>query len=135
MTSPAVKRRRAPADAESYQWLWLAVVAQAQHDIETLPLGSVEYEQAVDFFTTDGEWALARQAIADAIGRSSDEMVAAGQRMIAQRLRQEADNAPLAADAAPLAEPPRFTPQSAAAYRRTVEIAPCRFVVPSRRHA
>jgi len=72
---------------EHYRVLWLAVINTAIFDIEFGPFESVEYNQAVAFFTSDGAWAESREVIADAIDLHPDDLSRAGRRAISRRRR------------------------------------------------
>ena len=69
--------------------LWSAVVLQAKGDIEAEPINSVEYAQAVAFFTGGGEWAHGRANIADFLDIHPDDLERCGRRWIAARRQQE----------------------------------------------
>ena len=69
--------------------LWSAVVLQAKSDIETEPMDSVDYAQAVAFFTGGGEWAHGRANVADFLDLHPDDLERCGRRWIAARRRQE----------------------------------------------
>jgi hypothetical protein len=83
--------------------LWAAVVSQAADDIRTEDYRSVEYAQAVSFFTAPGEWATSRQASADCMDLHVDDIKRLGRAVIAARH---------ARDGAPPAEQPRPVRQS-----------------------
>ena len=66
--------------------LWIAVVFQARDDLDTEDYASVEYGEAVAFFTnTHGSWAQSRQDIADHLGLHSDDLTRMGRAVIAAR--------------------------------------------------
>jgi hypothetical protein len=65
--------------------LWSAVVRQAREDIANEPMGSLEYEEAVAFFTGGGEWARSRGDVADCIELHPDDLAHAGQHWIEER--------------------------------------------------
>jgi hypothetical protein len=61
--------------------LWAAVVLQAIHDLDH-ERGSLEYTNAVAFFTGNGEWRRSRTDIADRIGVHADDLERCGRRLI-----------------------------------------------------
>jgi hypothetical protein len=65
--------------------LWAAVVTQAADDINTESYRSVEYNQAVSFFTASGDWAKSRQAIADFMELHVNDIERLGRTTIAAR--------------------------------------------------
>lgn len=73
-----------------YRSLWSAVVLQAIEDIETQPMQSLVFADAVAFFTRSGSWAESRSTIADFLDMHRDELEAIGRRCIdARRTREE----------------------------------------------
>lgn len=75
---------------EGYRDLWSAVVLQAKEDILTAPLNSIEYDQAVAFFTGGGEWSKVRVSVGDFLELHHDDLVRCGRRCIDDRLKIEA---------------------------------------------
>lgn len=66
--------------------LWAAVVFQARADLDTLDYPSVEYGEAVSFFTDrHGAWAESRQCVADCLRVHSDDLWRLGRATIAAR--------------------------------------------------
>jgi hypothetical protein len=65
--------------------LWAAVVSQAADDINTKNYQSIEYDQAVSFFTASGEWATSRQGIADFMELHVNDIERLGRTTIAVR--------------------------------------------------
>jgi hypothetical protein len=65
--------------------LWSAVVFQAREDIRLQPQDSLEYDQAIAFFTGVGEWAEMRTMIGDFLEMHRDDLEFAGRRVINQR--------------------------------------------------
>src|SRR5664279_4640104 len=65
--------------------LWSAVVQQAIDDVHDEPMGSIEYTDAVAFWSHAGDWTRARSGIADELGIHADDLAATGRRIIAQR--------------------------------------------------
>jgi len=70
---------------EGYRQLWVAVVLQAQDDIKSEPLDSINYLQAVSFFTGGGEWAHTRAAISDHLNLHPDDLERCGRKYINAR--------------------------------------------------
>ncbi len=68
-----------------YRSLWSAVVLQAIEDIETQPMQSLVFADAVAFFTRSGSWAESRSTIADFLDMHRDELEAIGRRCIDAR--------------------------------------------------
>jgi hypothetical protein len=64
--------------------LWAAVVLQAIHDLDDDPR-SLEYSDAVAFFTGTREWRRSRTDIADRIGVHADDLERCGRRLIDAR--------------------------------------------------
>ncbi len=58
---------------------------QAREDILHSPIGSIEYSQAVAFFTSGGEWSKIRTAVGDFLELHTDDLVRCGNRCIAER--------------------------------------------------
>jgi hypothetical protein len=73
----------------NYRGLWAAVVMQAKDDIAGEPINSIEYGQAVAFFTGSGELARTRTGIGDMLELHSDDLEAFGRHCINQRLAAE----------------------------------------------
>jgi hypothetical protein len=69
--------------------LWTAIVLKALLDISNEPLRSLEYIEAVAFFTSGGEWASSRLSIASQIDLHPDDLERAGRRRIARRREVE----------------------------------------------
>lgn len=70
--------------------LWSAVVVQACTDVETLPIGSVEYREAEAFLVgTSAYWRRAREQVADHLGISGFDLHKAGLAWVAARRRKE----------------------------------------------
>jgi hypothetical protein len=68
-----------------YRALWSAVVLQALQDIESQPIQSVAFAEAVAFFTRSGAWAEARTMIGDFLELHRDELESIGTRCIEAR--------------------------------------------------
>ncbi len=68
-----------------YRALWSSVVLQAIEDIETQPMQSLVFADAVAFFTRPGSWAESRSTIADFLDMHRDELEAIGRRCIDSR--------------------------------------------------
>ena len=73
-----------------YRGLWASVVLQALDDIWRRPMESLDYSQAVSFFTGTGTWAEARTIIGDFLEFHSDDLEALGKRCIDARRSREA---------------------------------------------
>jgi hypothetical protein len=69
----------------SYRGLWTSVVLQALEDIKSQPLQSLDFADAVAFFTRSGSWAGWRATIADFLDMPRDELEAIGRRCIDAR--------------------------------------------------
>jgi hypothetical protein len=107
MSSSKTDQTRATND-QNYRGLWGAVVLQAKDDIQNGPLRSIEYAQAVAFFTGAGEWAHTRTMIGDFLELHRDDLEAFGRRCIYERLKAEGlDTLPLAPQPAVRAAPSR----------------------------
>ena len=65
--------------------LWVAVVQQAIDDVADEPIGSLDWDEAVAFFTDAGDWAAARTSVADMLEMHADDLVRVGRRIIAER--------------------------------------------------
>jgi hypothetical protein len=76
-------------EAQGYQALWSQVVLQAKDDVETSLFGSVEYQQAADFFVGTGNWAEARTSIAEMVDLHPDDLTRLGRQLINLRRDQE----------------------------------------------
>src|SRR4051812_13065563 len=72
-----------------YRALWSSVVLQAIEDIETQPMQSLVFADAVAFFTRSGSWAESRSTIADFLDMHRDELEAIGRRCIDSRRSRE----------------------------------------------
>jgi hypothetical protein len=86
--STHIADRPRPADGlldRNHRELWGAVVLQAREDIRVLPLDSIEYAQAVAFFTGAGEWAEMRTMISDFLELHRDDLEIGGRRFINER--------------------------------------------------
>jgi hypothetical protein len=71
---------------QSTRALWSAVVLHAVNDIDSEHYRSLEYGEAVAFFTAaHGPWAESRQAIADYLGLHSDDLTRLGRAAIEAR--------------------------------------------------
>src|SRR3954468_22279752 len=81
--------RKPTQDEGAYRGLWGAVVLQAKADIQTEPLRSLEFEQAVAFFTGGGDWVQTRTAIADFLELHRDDLERMGRRCINERRAAE----------------------------------------------
>lgn len=90
----------------SVQDLWAAVVMQARDDIAAFPIRSVEYAQAVEFFTAGGEWGKSRQAIADFLELHPDDIRRFGEAAIKRRALEE----PAIVEAVAAMKPPDPSP-------------------------
>lgn len=84
--------------------LWAAVIQQARDDLADCEINSIEYGQAVAFFTHGGTWGESRAAIADYLAIHADDIERAGKRWIAARERADGR----------LPAPPRVRPVPAA---------------------
>jgi hypothetical protein len=73
-----------------YRGLWASVVLQALDDIWSRPMASLDYSQAVAFFTGAGTWAEARTIIGDFLEFHGDDLEALGKRCIDARHTREA---------------------------------------------
>jgi hypothetical protein len=70
--------------------LWSMVILQARDDLADEPIGSIEYENAISFFTAAfGPWAQSREAIADQLGFHADDIERLGRTVIAARRAAE----------------------------------------------
>jgi hypothetical protein len=69
--------------------LWASVVLQALGDIEGEPIESLDFVQAVAFFTGSGTWAESRTIIGDFLEFHRDDLEAAGRRCINARRASE----------------------------------------------
>ena len=73
-----------------YRGLWSSVVLQALEDIESQPTQSLDFADAVAFFTRSGAWADARTMIGDFLELHRDELGSIGRRCIdARHVRDE----------------------------------------------
>lgn len=95
---------------EGYRDLWSAVVLQAKEDILTAPLNSIEYDQAVAFFTSGGEWSKVRISVGDFLELHHDDLVRCGRRCIDERMRIEASRQSGQPDGSILRTPRRGRP-------------------------
>ena len=68
-----------------YRALWSSVVLQALEDIESQPIESAAFAEAVAFFTRSGAWAEARTMIGDFLELHRDELESIGRRCIDAR--------------------------------------------------
>jgi hypothetical protein len=68
-----------------YRALWSSVVFQALQDIESQPIQSAAFAEAVAFFTGSGAWAEARTMIGDFLELHRDELESIGKRCIDAR--------------------------------------------------
>jgi hypothetical protein len=75
---------------QGYRGLWASVVLQALDDIWGRPMESLDYSQAVSFFTGTGTWAEARTIIGDFLEFHCDDLEALGKRCIDARRSREA---------------------------------------------
>jgi hypothetical protein len=75
--------------------MWAAVVLQAADDIEVEPRGSVEYDDAVAFFTGRGQWLESRRAVADHCGLHADDIERLGRIAIESRAERDPPPAPV----------------------------------------
>lgn len=66
--------------------LWSQVVNQALEDLETEPIGSIEYMQAASFFVGGGEWESSLVLVAEIIGVHPDSLRRIGLRAIMARV-------------------------------------------------
>jgi hypothetical protein len=72
-----------------HRGLWAAVVLQAKADLENEPVDSVFYVRAAAFFIGTGEWAQARESIAEFLDMHPDDLRSCGRRWInARRVRE-----------------------------------------------
>jgi hypothetical protein len=109
---------------QGYRGLWASVVLQALDDIWGRPMESLDYAQAVSFFTGAGTWAEARTIIGDFLEFHGDDLEALGKRCIDARHTREAlpSKTPhLSADAlsTTLIKPSRQVPSQQNANART----------------
>src|SRR3954469_7907508 len=88
--------------------LWAAVVLQARADVEDLPIGAMNYEAAVAFFTSNSAyWRRGRADIAEHLGTTGETLQRIGTAWgIARRRRGGLPGHP----PAPAPEPPRRQP-------------------------
>ena len=87
---PALESDRSSASGDSqYRSLWVAVVLQAKSDIETEPLGSLDFTQAVAFFIGSGQWVQNRAVIGDYLDLHRDDLEKLGRRCINARRAAE----------------------------------------------
>jgi hypothetical protein len=123
MSSSATDRPRVTGD-QHYRGLWGAVVLQARDDIQSEPLRSNEYAQAVAFFTGGGEWANTRTMIGDFLDLHRDDLEAFGRRSINERRMSEGlDVLPLP-EQPPVRTAPSWTVEQVSARQSTPEPAP-----------
>ena len=73
----------------SYRGLWTSVVLQAVEDIVSQPMQSLDFADAVAFFTRSGPWAGSRAIIADFLDMHRDELEGIGRRCINTRIARE----------------------------------------------
>jgi hypothetical protein len=73
-----------------YRGLWASVVLQALNDIWGRPIGSLDFSEAVAFFTGAGTWAESRTTIGDFLEFHRDDLEALGKRCIDARHTREA---------------------------------------------
>ena len=73
----------------SYRGLWSSVVLQALEDIESQPMQSLDFADAVAFFTRSGPWAGSRTVIADFLDMHRDQLEGIGRRCITARIARE----------------------------------------------
>jgi hypothetical protein len=66
------------------------VVLQALEDIESRPIGSAAFAEAVAFFTRTGVWGESRALVGDFLDIHPEELAAIGRRSIAARHTREA---------------------------------------------
>jgi hypothetical protein len=79
-----------PNQSERDIELWCAVVLQAREDIETLPIGSTDYEAATAFLTSNAAyWRHSRNEIAAHIGVDGDALKKVGTAWVIARRRSE----------------------------------------------
>src|SRR5664279_3905972 len=69
--------------------LWVAVVQQAIDDVAEERIGSLDWDEAVAFFTHAGDWAAARAGVADMLDMHADDLAHVGRRLIAERRIRE----------------------------------------------
>ena len=72
-----------------YRGLWASVVLQALDDIWSRPMASLDYREAVDFFTGSGAWAESRTTIGDFLELHRDDLTMLGKRCIDARHGRE----------------------------------------------
>lgn len=75
--------------AQPCRALWVHVVTQAKDDLESEPINSMPYDDAVAFFAGSGQWATTRAFIADLLGMHPDDLFLSGQRWIAARRKRD----------------------------------------------
>jgi hypothetical protein len=108
------RHHRADVLNQNCRQLWGAVILQAKEDIRHQPLCSIEYEQAVAFFTGSGEWAEMRTVISDFVEVHRDDLESVGRGFINDRRALSG-------------LPPLPARQPATASRRTPRVVPyCR---------
>jgi hypothetical protein len=84
-----LKKESSMAEHARYRGLWGAVILQAKADIQTEPMGSIDFNQAVEFFTGGGAWARTRTAIGDYLDLHGDDLERLGRQYINRRLLAE----------------------------------------------
>jgi hypothetical protein len=72
-----------------YRRLWASVVLQALDDVWSRPMATLDYREAVDFFTGSGAWAESRMAIGDFLELHRDDLTMLGKRCIDARHTRE----------------------------------------------
>ena len=76
-------------EAQPCRALWVHVVTQAKDDLESEPINSIPYDDAVAFFAGSGQWATTRAFIADLLGMHPDDLFRSGQQWIAARRKRD----------------------------------------------
>ena len=69
--------------------LWSSVVLQAIEDIENQLMQSIEFDEAVAFFTASGSWAESRTMIGDFLELHRDDLASIGTHCIDARVTRE----------------------------------------------
>lgn len=82
---------------------WAAVINQAKDDVESLPMDSVDWLSARDFFLAGGDWSISRGAIAEMLDIHPSDIQRAGMKWVRQRCVTEGVPAPADEPPAPQA--------------------------------
>jgi hypothetical protein len=85
MVTPILQETPGSARGHGERALWVAVVQQAIDDVADERIGSLDWDEAVAFFTHAGDWSAARASVADMLELHADDLARVGQRLIADR--------------------------------------------------